>query len=343
MFGKSNQRNVVIEKHNNETETRMYLESWSKRIADAEAVAAKRYEEQVEFQRATMNSIDDNENDTDMATSASNLSVDPFRPFLYPVQKGLGVVCRYIRHVKFVIIWQDSAMAFWTTIGCLILSLLCVFVPWFFLIKWTARCLVWPFPLMKLLDVFVVRRMKPLTAEELEAKRKLFMEKLEKRTTVAAAEARLKRENQAKLKAMKTVMFGKYIVEVPILKSDRYRDLPTRSSHAKPYQPQRMTMAEVAMRDAGYHRKRIQGQHLVGDMIPTVEAPRFTEAPKGKPISRPSMVDQSSRKDFNRMTNDSTAAAYGRLGSLVVVAAIITSYAVPLLTTAMDKAVSSVQ
>ena len=343
LLGRSRRKNTSIEPYANEAKTREYLDAWSKRIANAEGRAAKKYDEQLEAQRNTMKDSEDTELDTEISTSANSVSVDPFRVFLYPVQKGLGVVCQYLRHVKHVLIWEDSVMAFWTTIGCLVLSFLCLFVPWFFLIQWTARLIIWPFPLMKLLDVLVIRRMKPLTTEELEAQRILWMERIDARTSAASAAARIKRENQLKLKAMKSVMFGKYVVKVPILKSDRYRDLPTRASHAAPYVAPRLPMSELAMRDAGYCRKRIQGQHLVGDMIPQLDTTdRFTAAPVGQPISRPSLMDPTGVSG-RLAANDSTTTALLRLSIVVVAAAVLTAWSGPHLMAALDKAVASVQ
>jgi hypothetical protein len=75
----------------------------------------------------------------------------------------------------------------------------------------------------------------------------------------AVREARIKRENNVKLKVMKRFMFGKY---------DRYRDMPLPESTAVPYTAQPVPLSELAMQEAGYHRTRLPGQNLVGDMIP---------------------------------------------------------------------------
>ena len=70
---------------------------------------------------------------------------------------------------------------------------------------------------------------------------------------------------------MKKCMFG--IMNVPILKEDRWQDFPRPESSAVPYNPKPLALAELAMTEAGYHRIRVPGQHLEGAMIPSVSVP----------------------------------------------------------------------
>jgi hypothetical protein len=83
-------------------------------------------------------------------------------------------------------------------------------------------------------------------------------------------EALIVRENVAKLRDFKQYMFGQHIIQVNTLKKDRYYDIPLPSSTSTPYDPGSKSVGELAMQEAGYHRVRITGQQLVGDMIPQV-------------------------------------------------------------------------
>jgi len=52
-------------------------------------------------------------------------------------------------------------------------------------------------------------------------------------------------------------MFGKYITNIPILKQDRYKDKPLPESYAVPYKPDPLPLADLAMKEAGYSRARL--------------------------------------------------------------------------------------
>lgn len=121
---------------------------------------------------------------------------------------------------------------------------------------------------MKLVDVFYVRRdaspgANGLTGTEDTSKRV-------ENNASSIIQTRIELEEKAKLRAMKEYMFGKYVVRVPILKEDRYRDVPLPESWATPYQPPLVPLSELAMHEAGYRRHRLVGQHITGRMIPQV-------------------------------------------------------------------------
>jgi len=196
---------------------------------------------------------------------------------------------------------------------------------------------------MKLVDIYYLSKIKPLTEEELHEKKEQDRQARQLETMTAVAGARIKREDQAKLKAMKKYMFGKFITRVPVLKEDRYRDLPLPESTAEPFRPPPVAMSELAMADAGYKKIRLPGQHLVGVMIPKIETAGFTEAPIGQPTAYPTLVDTNRPGGSISPGNDTTAAAYIRLGSLVVSAAVVTYFGVPLLASLTQRALSTVQ
>lgn len=233
----------------------------------------KKYEESIKTQKEYEREMDQvDEQSTDITTKSKGITIDPLEIVLYPLQQQLGMVVKYVRYVKYVVTWQECYFSFWITLGCFVLSLICCFVPWFFIIKWLSRLLVWVTfgPWMKLVDIYYVRKIQPLTAEERENKKKILLEKRLVEKKAIFQQARIRRENASKLKAMKKHLFGKFILGVPILKEDRFIDVPLPESFAVPYQPEQQHLSELAMRDAGYHKIRIPGQHLVGDMIPEV-------------------------------------------------------------------------
>jgi hypothetical protein len=324
----------TIRPNENFNEAQKFLESWQKRIADAEAAAEKTYKEQLQAQEEyerEMQEIGDTA-DVDIATKQNGgISIDPFKGILFPVQQNLAMVCRYVRHVKHVITWQECYISFWVTFGCIVLSVLFLFVNWSQLILWTARVIVFLLfgPQNKLIDIYYVRKIKPLTPEEEEEKKRRERELRNQRTKVAVSEARIKREKKIKLKEMKKYMFGKFIVRVPILKEDRYRDLPLPESSAQPYRPDPRPLSELAMQDAGYKKIRVHGQQIVGDMIPSLAPISFTEAPIGQPTARPRLVDKNRPAGSVLSGNDSTVVALMKVGVLVGLALVSAYFFVP--------------
>lgn len=311
-----------IEPNQDEEEVLAYEKMWNKKIEDATkraAVAAKDAECEAEEAEAAAELIGDT--DTDITTKVGghfSLKVDILKPYLEPYQVYLVIVCRLLRYVRNVVLWEECYLSFWLTLGCMVLSVVSLFVPWFFFVRWTSRIIIWTVfgPWMKLADIYYWTPIENMTLEEI-AKQKEERKKLrQKYLTEAVEKARIERERAQKLKAMKKFLFGKFIMKVPVLKEDRHCDFPLPESSAVPYSPKPLALAELAMKEAGYHRIRIPGQHLEGDMIPTLEANTFTEAPVG----------QATKKHAQAETD---TAAYAKVGSLVAGAAVITYYGIP--------------
>jgi hypothetical protein len=275
LVGESSTPPASIKSRENYEESLAFREAYHKRVLESELKAQEAYDESLKAQEEYEKEMEEiGDTDTDIATKRKGYNIDPFKRLLYPIQQNLAMVCRYVRNTKYIIFWEECYLSFWITTGCLLVSLLFLFVPWAFLIKWGARLFVWAFfgPWMKLVDIYYVREIESRTDEEV-AKQK-HQERLQHRlaTTAMISEARVKREEAAKLKAMKKKMFGKFITRVPVLKEDRYRDIPLPDSMATPYRPELLPLSELAMQEAGYHRTRLPGQHLTGDMIPRVSA-----------------------------------------------------------------------
>jgi hypothetical protein len=275
VVGESSTPPATIKSRENYEEALAFREAYHKRVLESELRAQEAYEESLKEQEEYEKEMEEiGDTDTDIATKRKGLSIDPFKRVLYPVQQNLAMVCRYVRNAKYIIFWEECYLSFWIATGSLLVSLLFLFVPWGFLIKWGSRLFVWAFfgPWMKLVDIYYVREMESRT-DEAVAKEK-HEERVRRRlaTTAAVSEARVKRERATKMKAMKKQMFGKFITRVPVLKEDRYRDIPLPESMATPYRPELLPLSELAMQEAGYHRTRLPGQHLTGDMISRVSA-----------------------------------------------------------------------
>jgi hypothetical protein len=281
--GHSNVPPVSIQPFENYDKAKEFNDAYKRRVEAMKEEAKKAYEESMQAQLESEKEIEEiGDTNTDFSTKRRELSVDPFKPILYPIQQDLALLCRYIRHIKYILTWEECYISFWATTACILVSLLFLFVPWFYLIQWGSRIVVWTVfgPWMKLVDVYYIRNIKPLSEDEQLKKLNLLQEKRRTATRAAAAEARIKREEVAKMKDMKKYLFGKFVVRVPVLKEDRFRDLPLPQSSSCPYRPDSRFLSELAMRDAGYHTTRLPGQHLVGEMIPHVRTTlnlRFSE------------------------------------------------------------------
>ena len=65
-------------------------------------------------------------------------------------------------------------------------------------------------------------------------------------------------------------MFGKYICQVNVLKKDRYYDLPLPTSSAILYNTTSESLDDHGKPEVVHEYARVDGQQLVGDMIPRV-------------------------------------------------------------------------
>lgn len=323
------------------------LERWMKRVADSEEAAQRAYIQAQKEEEERLKELEAIGNaDADISTKVGGgISVDPMKAALHPVQLLVGQICRVLRFIKHVVNWDEAYFSFWVTIGSAFLAFACLFVPWFFIIRWTMRCVVWLLfgPWMKFVDVFYVSKLKPETDEERIQREERERQERRMLTSKAAHEARQVRENAAKMRDMKQFMFGKFAMKVPILKQDRYNDTPLPQSSATPYEQKALSLAALAMQEAGYNRVRLPGQTLVGDMIPQVETSGFTVAPTGKATANPEKLAPDTPGGGTKQSSESTATAYAHIGSLVTVAAVITFFGVPILASYGEFAVGFVQ
>jgi hypothetical protein len=123
---------------------------------------------------------------------------------------------------------------------------------------------------MKALDVFYFGKMDPETDEQKSERENRLKGEREKWLEAQKLDLQLRKERATKLKDFKQHQFGEYVCHVNLLKRDRFFDCPMPESYATPYSPKPSSLGSLAMREAGYNRHRVNGQQLVGDMIPKV-------------------------------------------------------------------------
>ena len=269
-----------------------------------------------------------------------------------------GITCTWLRVFKNIFCWEECYISFWIAISSFFLSVAVFFLPWGFLLKWTLRIIIWVAfgPWMKLADIYYFSRLNEETDEQKEQRTNNLQRERQKWLEKQKLEAQIAREKASKLRDFKQYMFGQHICKVNILKKDRYYDIPLSSSSATLYKESK-TLGEVAMQEAGYRRTRVDGQQLVGEMIPTVsmlslawcverwllfivslsisllkilqiyETPS-TEAPTGKPTNKTDSLEKGSPGTFS---DDSYSAAAIKVFSIIVGAGAITWFAIPLI------------
>ncbi len=208
------------------------------------------------------------------AQTVGGFALDPTRAYLFPIQQYLRVACTWLRVFKNIMVWEECYISFWIAMISFVISVVVFFIPWGWLIKWLLRVIVWIVfgPWMKLADIYYFSRLN----EESDEQKKMRMNQLQlerqKRLDQQKLEAKIAREKSAKLRDFKQYMFGEHICRVNILKKDRYYDIPLPTSSSTRYSPEAKSLGEVAMQEAGYRRTRVEGQHLVGEMIPKVSS-----------------------------------------------------------------------
>ena len=341
VFGRSMSPPDSIAANENYEKMKAVMDEWQKRLVESEEQSKKNHEQAVKAQQEYEKDLAEiGEAKTDISTKAGGMNVDIFKPIFFPIQKNLAMVCRMSRAFRAIVTWDECYFTFWIVTMSVVMGFAFMFVPWFWILKWTARFVVWSIfgPWMKLVDIFYYSKIKPLSEDEIEQREEHQRLHRQELTFRLGSANRIKRENAAKLRDVKKFMFGDYIAKVPILKADRYRDVPRPESMAVPYKPRPLPLAELAMREAGYRRTRLPGQHLKGDMIPRVESVAFTDAPLGQATARPDLLDAAGPGGSAPTGSESTAAVYAKLGSVVAVAGVVTWIGVPLLSKATEEA-----
>ncbi|KAL9182512.1 hypothetical protein ACHAXT_013164 [Thalassiosira profunda] len=171
---------------------------------------------------------------------------------LLPYQQRLGRYCNKMRYVKNVMNWNESVIAFFTTLMLFGAGFAALFVPWRFVILWSARILVWVGlgPWMKIIDT--------LFDEEAEIQKRKARTKAMDLFHLQRKAAKTFREHALKMKAFRVRLFGTYITRLPDFNLVRHEDVPLPESSAEPYVSKREITVD----------KFVPSQDLTGEMIP---------------------------------------------------------------------------
>lgn len=113
---------------------------------------------------------------------------------------------------------------------------------------------------MKLVDWLFFRKPAEMSEEEYDAYVKEKLQKRFDRVIRAISGNQVKKERAVKLKSMKKYLYGKFIIRIPRVSLDLFRDMPLPQSFARVFQ--KNTSAPITVTERKF------GQHLSGDMIP---------------------------------------------------------------------------
>ncbi|GKY95063.1 hypothetical protein MPSEU_000470500 [Mayamaea pseudoterrestris] len=184
------------------------------------------------------------------------------KPVLHPIQLKLRSVIIGLRITKSIIMWDDFYYAWWITFFCFAISIMLVWIPWGWMMRWLLRVIAWVGfgPWMMLVDQKYFAENPDMTEKERE---ELIRKKVETRYDAvikAASDYQVRKERIIKLKSMSTYMFGRFHLRVPRFNEDLITINPLPESYAKAYDPSKAPPIHFV--DHKY------GQRLEGDMIP---------------------------------------------------------------------------
>jgi hypothetical protein len=168
------------------------------------------------------------------------------------VQSIVGDFCRLCRLLDAIITWEESDVAFWITLGLLVVGTLFIFIPWGWLLLWTGRIVVVLLlgPQNKVLDLVYYQTI-PTDDQRIY---KIFATRM--------FEARCRQENAGKLKAFRQLLFGKCATLIPPLYWSPHQDFPLGSSTTSPQSSGSLTHFSIERLPI------IPGQTIYGDIIP---------------------------------------------------------------------------
>ena len=240
----------TIAKEERAKEAEAFDFSWNELIEAAEKKAEARAKTRAEEEALNEGMEEEMEQELeDAANGAVNMSsellgskIDNLRvtkKFLYPIQKVLLEMCRWVRFGKNVFLWEEP-LSFWLALGSLSLSV--VFIKLqvvrraMWILGWVVRIVTWTVfgPWMKLLGEHILD--PDFSSDESKAAEEeaVRLEKV-KEHEETLLEMRVKNEYAYKLRDFRQYFFGKFLTKVHILKFDRYIDTPLSTSSAKPW------------------------------------------------------------------------------------------------------------
>ena len=259
----------TIEVHQNESKSLEYESAVKERIQEAKDDEKLLQEEQaklMEEHEEMVASLGELNANTDMATKTGGLSIDPFKSVLYPIQQVLEKVCVAVRFAKNLLLWDEPYYAFFLTNSFILLGFVFLVTPWGFVLKWTGRIIAWGVfgPHMALVDICWYRKIDQSHAARTIRLKESYKAQLELARGTAAT-AREEREKAVKLHAIRKLLYGKYVTNIPVLRLERFTDIPLHSSQAKPFSKEDNPRALLPKNVVRVHGQKLE---LGDDMIP---------------------------------------------------------------------------
>jgi hypothetical protein len=247
-----------IAAHENEEQAMEEERRQQERIEKARKQAEEYLKAQNEMlaeHESMMAQVGDQTADTDISSKKGKVSVDPLKFILYPIQQVLATVCGALRTVKSILLWDEPYISYIITLAAFAIGIVFLIVPWAFLIRWTSRLVSWLLlgPHMKLVDIYWYSKLAELSEEEQKEQIRQALTVQLKTAQAYAANARLERENAAKLKEIKKALYGQFVTRVPVLSAQRFADIPLHSSTATPYKPPENLTRAIPDRVRKYH------------------------------------------------------------------------------------------
>lgn len=212
-----------------------------------------------------MNDVDiSTDKDKDFAEKINVLGgVNPVRLILHPIQIRLGKLVLLTRKAKSVILWRENYYAFWITLFSMLFSAVSLWLPWAVIIRSILRLVLIGLlgPWMKIVDwLYFSEEEVELSQEE---KKEIIRQRVKKRFGKAFERAefrQIEKERVLKYQAMKSYLYGNWLVRVPHFNESYFGDYPLPESSSTLYNPQ--VHGEVEIVDRKF------GQSIWGDMIP---------------------------------------------------------------------------
>ena len=250
-------------------EFKQYMADYNARVIAKEK--EKKLEEQLEQEYLKEQGQLEDGGEIDIETNKEGIidqvskMVNPIRLTLHPIQIELGKIVIYVRMAKSIILWRENHYAFWITTASLLSSIVALFLPWGFLLRWALRIVLvgGTGPWMMIVDKkYFAGSANETEEQKVERLRAKIKEKYG--AAVQQAETRqIEKERQLKLQAMASYMYGDKIVRVPHFNEHYFSDLPLPVSSSVRYNPNVHGRPQIASMK--------YGQKLTGDMIPNRE------------------------------------------------------------------------
>merc|ERR1711862_478103 len=190
------------------------------------------------------------------------LLMAPLKPYIYPFQVMLADFVYALRFTSSVLCWESSYLSFWVTFISFVLFLVCLIIPWAFILTWTMRFLVWTLlgPWMELADLYYFKKYEEISLEAQIALKQEVRRMRRDSYNTALDQYKIAHEEDIKMRDMKMRMCGDYIVSVPHFHLQMLRDIPLPNLSAR-------FIGEIN-KVKGLKPHLIAGQHWVGTMIP---------------------------------------------------------------------------